>query len=402
MDLSDIKSLLDEQGDAFKAWQQKHDADVAALRTTVDALMVKAGRPDLSNGKGTKASPLEHWRDTKSGKLVPVLGHADSLGALEAKGADASSIGRQLRGLVLGSANSDARELADEFKALGGTSDPAGGYTISGILSSTWIDLLRAQMVLSRAGARTVPMDARDVTLARLTTDPAVAWHKESADLTGTEPTFGAVNLHAHTVVCLVRLSLELAQDSANIETMLSTSVTQALAHAIDSAGLVGVTTDAAGAPGGIFNLTDRNSVTSIGAPTSWDFVVDGMYELMADNVAAESIGALVGHPAVWKKMRKLKTGITNDNTPLTAPAEVQALPKLWTTAAPLTGGTTAKAMIADWRDLVFGVRRDITVQMLNQTFLGSNLQVAMLAYARVDFQATRAASFCTLEGITV
>ena len=126
------------------------------------------------------------------------------------------------------------------------------------------------------------------------------------------------------------------------------------------------------------------------------------MYELAVDNVPMDSIGAFIAHPAVWKKMRKLKTGIASDNTPLTMPQEIATLPKLWTTSAPLTGGTTATGVIANWRDLLFAVRRDITVQVLRETFLGSNLQIAVLAYARVDFAATREQSFCTLEGITV
>ena len=48
------------------------------------------------------------------------------------------------------------------------------------------------------------------------------------------------------------------------------------------------------------------------------------------------------------------------------------------------------------------GVRKDINVRVLSEAFMGSNLQVAVLAYARVDFAATREQSFCTLEGITV
>jgi HK97 family phage major capsid protein len=149
-------------------------------------------------------------------------------------------------------------------------------------------------------------------------------------------------------------------------------------------------------------NLADRNKVLTIGAPTSWDFLVDGMYELAADNVPMENIGAFIAHPAVWKKMRKLKTGITNDNTPLTMPAEIAALPKLWTTAAPLTGGTTATGIIGNWRDLIFGVRNQITVRVLSEAYLGDSLQIALLAYARVDFAATRPESFCTMEGISV
>jgi len=122
----------------------------------------------------------------------------------------------------------------------------------------------------------------------------------------------------------------------------------------------------------------------------------------MLDNVPAEQIGALIGHPALWKKMRKLKTGITSDLTSLVPPPEVAALPKLWTTAAPLAGGTTAKAVMGNWSDLLFGVRKAITVKVLTEAFMGSNLQVAVLAYARVDFGAARHQSFVTMEGITV
>jgi hypothetical protein len=147
-----------------------------------------------------------------------------------------------------------------------------------------------------------------------LTGDPTISWHAENAALTATEPTFGDMTLTARTVCCLVKMSLELSQDSANIE------------HILQRPSPTPWQRDRPRRPGGrddrphpvaCSNLSGRNTVTSIGAPTSWDFAIDGMYELMADNVPAESIGAMVAHPALWKKMRKLKTGITNDNTPL-------------------------------------------------------------------------------------
>lgn len=395
MNLDQIASILDTQSEAFAEFKARQEQ-------RLDQLELKAARP-AGMGVATAALPSAAWIDAKSKTRVPVLRAGDSLAALEGKASGATpSVGRVLRGLVMGGTADDARELEDERKALAINTDPSGGYTVAGALSSQWIDLLRANMVLSRAGALTVPMETNSLSLARLTADPAVSWHAENAALTATEPTFGNMTLTAKTVVCLVRMSLELSQDSANIEEILERSIIGSMAAAIDSAGLVGVTAGAAGAPGGVFNLASRNSVTGIGAPTSWDFVVDAMYELLADNVPAESIGALIAHPALWKKMRKLKTGIASDNTPLTMPAEVAALPKLWTTAAPLAGGTTAKAVIANWSDLLFGVRKGISVKVLSERFLGDNLQIAVVAYARVDFGATRAASFCTLEGITV
>ncbi|OGI41826.1 MAG: hypothetical protein A2150_00485 [Candidatus Muproteobacteria bacterium RBG_16_64_11] len=406
--MSEIKEILDlvkQQGTDWTEFQKASDSRFKNLEIETRELAKKAGRPFAEAGGMFGADPaarLEKYIDAKTGGAISVLTHGDKLASLTTKAEDTPSIGRLLRGIVLGGQAHDADELSEERKSFGIFSDPSGGYAVNGSLSNEWIDALRANMVLSKAGARTLPMDSGQVKIARIVTDPTISWHGENAALPTGDPTFGAVTLNAKTCVCLVKLSLELSQDSANIETMLQTTITNAMASAIDSAGLVGVTTDAGAAPSGVMNLADRNTVTSIGAPTSWDWVVDGQYELMLDNVPMENIGALIAHPAVYKKMRKLKTGITNDNTPLTMPAEVAALPKLWTTAAPLTGGTTASGIIADWRDLIFGIRSQITVRVLSETYMGSNLQIAVLAYARVDFAATRPASFCTLEGITV
>lgn len=401
MDISELKKLIVAQGDALEGFVGKNEARIADLENCLNEIEKKAGRPSLGCLDEPTAPKSAGWINAKTGEPILVLKHGEAL-AKPQRGNDTPSIGRVLRGLCLGGTASDAAELAEERKAMNMGSDPAGGYTVSGILADQWIDALRANMVLSKAGALTLPMDAGKVSIARVTADPTCSWHGEGAALPDAEPTFGALNLNAKTVVCLVKFSVELGQDAVNIEQQLQNVIINAMATAIDAAGLNGVTTDAGSAPGGIMNLSGRNSVVSIGAPTSWDFVVDGMYELALDNTPMENIGALIAHPAVWRKLRKLKTGITNDNTPLTMPAEVAALPKLWTTAAPLVSGTTAKGIIANWRDLIFGVRQQITVKVLQESFMGSNLQLAVLAYARVDFGAARPASFCSLEDITV
>lgn len=408
---AEITATLEEIGKKSDKWREDKGAEIDALKEQMEQMQMKANRPGAGDPGPSSRKAVATMIDTKSNREIPVFDHDQSLKSFDSKSGTVGginntkalpSMGRVLRGLVLGGRADDARELEEERKAMGIGSDPAGGYTVNGELSFEWIDLLRAGMVLSKAGARTVPMDKNSLSLARVTADPTISWHAENAAITAAEPTLGAVNLQAKTVVCLVKLSLELSQDSANIQDILQRTITSAMASAIDSAGLNGVTVDAGAAPAGVMNLANRNTVTGIGAPTTWDFLTDGMYELMADNVPMDRIGAFIAHPAVWKKMRKLKTGITNDNTPLTMPQEIAALPKLWSTAAPLTGGTTASGIIADWRDLLFGVRQDITVRVLQETFMGSNLQIAVLAYARVDFAATRYQSFCTLEGITV
>lgn len=394
--IGEIVDLIDEQGKSYA----KQIERISALEKASAEIEKKLGRPNLGGGElpDNTTPQIDQFYDTKSKRSVPVYGHGQSMA--ETKAGTTPSLGRVLRGIVLGSRADDANELAEERKALAINSDPLGGYNVQGALSSEWIDLLRSDMVLSKAGCRTISMDSNELRLAKIVSDPTVSWHAENGALTDSDVTFGAINLRSKTVACLVKLSLELSQDAGNIEQILQTTITRAMSAAIDQAGLVGVSTDASGAPGGVFGLAGRGTVTAIGAPTSWDYVVDGMYQLMLSNVPMERIGGLVAHPAVFKTMRKLKTGISSDKTSLVAPPEVQALPKYFTTSAPLVS-TTASAVIADWRDLLFGVRKDIQVRVLQEAFLGSNLQIGVLAYARVDFAATRAASFCTMEGIT-
>jgi len=83
------------------------------------------------------------------------------------------------------------------------------------VLSARWVDLLRARSVLSQAGVTTIPMPSKSLTVARVAADPAVSWRGENAAFADAQPSFGACTLTARTVACVVKLSLELAQDAA-------------------------------------------------------------------------------------------------------------------------------------------------------------------------------------------
>jgi len=98
--------------------------------------------------------------------------------------------------------------------------------------------------------------------------------------------------------------------------------------------------------------------------------------------------------------LAKAKTGITSDKSPLAKPS-ILTQPFLPTTAVDSgTSPPSSTMFVGDWRDLLYGVRADITVRVLNEMFMGSNLQIGVLCYARVDFAGAREQSFCTLEGV--
>ncbi len=195
----EVKNAVADLQQAVNGRLDKVGAELKERGKQFDELDLKVQRMNLGGvGWGARgsdpSSAPEQWLDIKTRRPIPVLRHEHKLRDLDRGDADGAkvSVGRFLRGIALGGRADDAAELAEERKALGITPDTSGGYTVSGILASEWIDLLRSAMVLSQAGARTVPMDAGTVTLARLTADPTVRWHGENASLTEADPTFGA------------------------------------------------------------------------------------------------------------------------------------------------------------------------------------------------------------------
>lgn len=82
-----------------------------------------------------------------------------------------------------------------ERRALSEASDAAGGYTVPDVLSAELIDKARADSVVMRAGARTVPLTSDSNTIAKVLTDPTPAWRLEAGSVANSDGTFGAVVL---------------------------------------------------------------------------------------------------------------------------------------------------------------------------------------------------------------
>ena len=394
-----LKQIGEEQHKLNERLEQRFDE----LGSRVESLEARKSSPGKTATE-TKAPEgiagldrPEVWVDRKSGEVIPVLTHKDRWSAGEPN-TTGVSVGRWLRGVLTGKYSDDRKELSEEMKALATAPDASGGYTVPKPLAREFIDMLRDRMVLSRAGARTVPMTSKTLSIAKIVSDADVAWHAESAPVNDDSPAFDAVDLSAKTVVGLVKLSLELSQDSINVEQAIVRSLTGSMGVEIDRAGLMG--DGSSNSPTGISEFSGRNIISSVGALEDYDKFLDGVGLLLAQNVPLERVGPIVLGTAAWADLAKLKTGITSDKTPLVRP-EALTMPFLPTTAVEDGSPLTSTAYVADWSDLLYGVRQDITVRVLNEAFFGSNLQIAVLVYARVDFAAAREQSFVTLEGIT-
>lgn len=299
------------------------------------------------------------------------------------------SFGRCLKAMVLG----DWRHAEQERQILASgstTSNPGGGWLIPAPLSSEIIDLARSQSVCIAAGARTVPMESSDLTIARLDTDPVVSVKGENDAFADTPPIFDSVMLVSHTVGCFATFSRELVTDAPNCPELLSAVFAKALANTWDNYCLMGTTSQH---PIGIVNHPGVNTITSVGAVT-YDDLLDAIQKVEEDNHEPR---AFVISPAVKNTLGKLVVNSETNHYVSPLPPDVSELRRLVSTQI-----DDEYCVLGDFSEVLIGIRQDVEIsisQEAGETFQRN--QVAVRALLRGDVAIARPAALCVLSGIT-
>lgn len=288
-----------------------------------------------------------------------------------------------------------------ERRALSEGTDSAGGYTVPINLSAQLIDSLRARSVAFTAGAMTVPLLTDKTTIARIASDPACSWKAENLEQSDSGMTFDAVEFDAQTLICLVRASRELIEDSANLGRALPNVFVRAMAAELDRAALFGSGT--APEPQGVFGTSGIGSVSmgTDGAQLSdYAKILDTIYAIEAEN--AGPVNALVAHPRTWTALAKLED---STGQPLRAPDALANVARLSTTSVPIDQdqGTAldqcSTILAGNWQNLMIGMRSNVRIEVLRERY-SEYLQYGFLVYMRADVQLAHAAAFAKLIGI--
>jgi HK97 family phage major capsid protein len=361
--------------------QEKDEKDRAELAAFFDS---KFGGPAMSG--------CETWLDA-AGKPVPVLRPADKL-ENHFRNDSGLTFGGFVRAMI--GANSDAKYL----KALAEGSDSSGGYTVPSALLPQVIDAMRAQTVCIRAGARTIPLTTNKSSFARMDTDPTTTWHSENAaDFPASDPTFSRVSFYTKTLICLVKMSRELAEDSLNIDSAINRAFGAAMALELDRVALVG---DGASEPMGVANDTESNILdlgTNGAALSGFDNLIDANYQVQLDN--GQDPTAAIMHPRTFRDYAKMKDG---QGLPLQRPQAIRDLPFLSTTKIPIdtdhgTAENTSRIFLGHYPSMVFGIRTALRIEVLKELY-AENFQYGLLAYLRADVVTERGQNFCVIKGI--
>jgi HK97 family phage major capsid protein len=412
-------ALMDEARDLLADIETaKSDAEAAALGRKHDALMRKldvnaldieqasleagdegqrAARRPIENGTaaagddgtGLLTGQRARWVDQR-GNPVKVLSRGERMATRD----EAVGVGDLIRAKVCGARNEA------ESRALAGSTDSAGGFTVPAPLAAQFIDRLRARSVAMQAGAMTVPMDSATLQMARINSDPDCDWKAENAAIAEGDPVFGRVLFSAKTLAGRVPLSRELLEDSTNIGEALEAAFTGAMAVELDRAAIYG---DGTGnSPTGVWHTSGINAVsmgTNGAALTGYGDILDAMLALKNANAADPT--AMICAPRTEIALAKLVDGELN---PLRVPDLVARVPLLSTTSAPVdedegTAENASSIVLGDFRDLLVGMRTELQIRIFDQPLAG-NGQLLAVAWLRADVQLARTASFCKLTGI--
>jgi HK97 family phage major capsid protein len=332
------------------------------------------------------ANGPEMWR-TQDGKDVPALRAEHRLADYcpEARAASLRdpnerrlTFGGLVRAMVIPEARGE-----HEIRALAEGTDSAGGFTVPTPLSTQIIDLMRAKTRVVQAGAVTVPMSSETLSIARVATDPTLAWKAEAAESTPTDMTFERVLFTSHTLRCVVLASQELLQDSVNVEQALMDAFAGTFAVQLDRVALRG--TGLNDEPTGILNQSNVLQIDNNGsAISSYGLILDAIEDMLEQNSAMPT--AVIMAPRSLIKFNKL-----TDSTgqPLMRPPMIANLPFLDTTSVPTddTQGSPAnltKLYVGDYTKLMIGMRLRLNIQVLRERY-AEFYQYGFLAAMRVD-----------------
>jgi HK97 family phage major capsid protein len=321
------------------------------------------------------------------------LDHKDSVRSyLEKKGnydRDIAKVrpGQILRAMALGTSDPVLQ------RAMGAGQDTAGGYTCPDILASSFIDAMRAQSVMSRAGARTIPVDG-DTTYAMVTADPSPAWRAgENTSVEEDEPTFGALKFKPRSLAVMAKISRELLEDSINAESALMNSMSKAMALELDRACMVG--DGAAGEPMGLANWENINEVDLSSTP-DYDSMLDARTAILTAN--GPEPNSVIMHPRDSGVLSKLKDG---EGQPAPIPPGLKYINFWTTTQIPITEGTGTDSLmlVGNFREAMIVMRTSLRIEVLKELY-ADKLQYAYLAFLRADFAPTNDESFAKITGI--
>lgn len=263
--------------------------------------------------------------------------------------------------------------------------DSEGGYLVPDEFEKSLIAGLKLANVI-RANAHVFTTSSGSHKIPVVASNGTAAWIEEEGAFTPSDDSFGQVQLDAHKVGTLIKVSEELLADSAfDLESYIRAEFVRRIGDKEEEAFLVGNGTNK---PTGILNATGGGQVGVTAASASTitaDELIDLYYSLKAPY---RKNAVWVLNDSTMKIIRKLKDG---SGQYLWQPAlkdgeanTILGRPYFTSPYAPAVAAGAKSVLFGDLNYYWIGDREGITFRRLNELYAG-NGQVGFLASKRLD-----------------
>lgn len=387
--MKELERIIDErskaQADAVRADLEKSlGAGVSqaqideAVTKAVSEINAKADKDKSENVKYLEAFKEAVSRDEKGlVKETPVTivnqMIAAAASAMGAKGAH--NVAQVSNEDILAQAKKDfpyskaLHRVLESKKQLNAGTPSEGGFTVPLAFSGEYIDALVATTLIDKLNIRRVPLIHGNLSIPRMDSTSAVSWVGETSKGGKTQPTFGEVNMRAKKLKAITAISNTLINESGvNLEGWIAEDLMRKTRIALDDAMLNG--TGSQYQPLGLANnsavQTTGSSSTALALTTPNDMVA----LLQQENVKLENVHWLLNPIGEsWLRNKAFSSGpfAWSDEMARTGKLrgfDFHASSTVAYTPAVSTTPAYADFWLGDFAEMMFGVARDITIEI--------------------------------------
>jgi HK97 family phage major capsid protein len=326
---TELVQTIEQISTGVERFKRTHTDTLTQLRADVERLETCMARPGAAlSASGAADAPI--MLKTQDGRNLPMLSAKQRMrDHFREDDSEGFTLGGFARDAIVGS-----RKAA------------SGPALVPTFVSANIIDKVRANCVVIDAGASTILIDG-PTNLARLTGDPTVYQHTEGAtDISESDITAAAISLNPKLLAVLIPLTVEVVQDSPNLDTLLMAAIAGAFAAKVDALSLATL-------------LADTNIAKSLAAqdPAVWAKTLEAVGAALALNQQLPL--AHISNPADY--IARASQLSSTAGTWLGAPPVLNGMSQLQTTS--ISAGT---ALFGDFRQgFAVSMRTELRVEIV-------------------------------------
>lgn len=267
--------------------------------------------------------------------------------------------------------------------------DTRGGYTVPDEFRATLLQGLEEANVM-RGLATIITSTSGTMSVPKVTTHGTAAWVAEEGTFNETNETFGEITFNAYKAATLVKVSEELLNDSAfGLEAYIAGEFARQLGDLEETAFVAGT---GSGQPTGVVGGSTLGKTAAATNAITADELMDLQYALARPY---RRRATWLMHDGSVKAIRKLKTGVSSDNTYLWSPGlssnEPDTLlgnPVVTSPDMPTIATGNKSVLFGDFKYYWIVDRQAISMQRLVELYSATG-QVGFRIFKRTDGKLT-------------